>query len=85
MAETWRAVGEAAWALGLPRPGYHMIRVLVRTVRALRAAKEAARRAALEVLAGFPSPYVVHLRNALDQLLEARTRERLVLEQHKPP
>ena len=85
MAQTWRAVGEAAWELGLPRPGYHMIRVLVRRVRTLRDAKEATRRAALEVLASFPSPYVVHLRDALAQLVEARAHERLVLEQHKPP
>ena len=85
MAVTWRAVGEAAWELGLPRPGYHMIRVLVRRVRTLRDAKEATRRAALEVLASFPSPYVVHLRDALGQLLDAQARKRLVLEQHKPP
>jgi hypothetical protein len=85
VAETWRAVGEAAWELGLPRPGYHMIRVLVRRVRALREGRAAARRAALEVLASFPSPYVVHLRSALAQLVEAHAHERLVLEQHKPP
>jgi hypothetical protein len=85
MAQTWRAVGAAAWELGLPRPGYHMTRLLVRRVRTLREAKKATRRAALEVLAAFPSPYVVHLRNALSQLVEARAHERLVLEQHKPP
>ena len=85
LAQTWRAVGEAAWELGLPRPGYHMVRVLVRRVRTLREAKDAVRRAALEVLASFPSPYVVHLRNALGQLIDASARERLVVEQHKPP
>jgi hypothetical protein len=85
MAQTWRAVGEAAWELGLPRPGYHMVRVLVQRVRTLREAKDAVRRAALEVLASFPSPYVVHLRDALGQLVEASAREQLVLEQHKPP
>ena len=83
MAETWRAVGEAAWELGLPRPGYHMIRVLVQRVRTLRAARNAVRRAALDVLASFPSPYVVHLRDALGQLVDAYGQ--LVLEQHKPP
>jgi len=85
IAQTWRAVGEAAWELGLPRPGYHMVRGLVRRVRMLREAKDAVRRAALEVLASFPSQYVAHLRSALDQLVEASARERLVLEQHKPP
>ena len=85
MAQTWRAVGNAAWELGLPRPGYHMIRVLVRRARTVREAKDATRRAAIEVLAAFPSPYVVHLRDALGQLVEAQARKRLVLEQHKPP
>ncbi|HWH05799.1 MAG TPA: hypothetical protein VNT23_05115 [Gaiellaceae bacterium] len=85
MAETWRAVGNAAEELGLLRPGYHMVRVLVRSVRAVRGARAQLRRAALGVLASFPSPYVVHLRRALDELHEAYERERLVLEQHKPP
>ena len=26
VAATWRAVGEAAWELGLRRPGYHTVR-----------------------------------------------------------
>jgi hypothetical protein len=83
VAETWRAVGEAAWELGLPRPGYHMIRVLVRRLRTLRAARKAVQRAALDVLASFPSPYVAHLRAALEQLVDAYGQ--LVLGQHKPP
>jgi hypothetical protein len=83
MAVTWRAVGEAAWELGLPRPGYHMIRVLALRIRALRRARASVRRAALDVLASFPSPYVVHLRDALGQLVDAYGQ--LVLEQHKPP
>jgi len=84
-AETCRAVGAAAWELGLPRPGYHMIRVLARRVRALRGAAAARRRAALAALAAFPSPYVVHFRQALEQLTAAAEHERLVLKQHKPP
>ena len=83
MAQTWRAVGEAAWELGLPRPGYHVVRVLVQRVRMLREARDALRRAALQVLASFPSPYVGHLRDALGQLVDAYAQ--LVLEQHKPP
>ena len=85
MAKTWRAVGDAAWELGLSRPGYHMIRQLVQRVRTQREARVATRRAALDVLAAFPSPYVVQLRDALDQLVEAHAHERLVLKQHKPP
>jgi hypothetical protein len=84
MAQTWRAVGRAARELGLPRPGYHMVRLLAKSVR-VRETSVATRRAALEVLTSIPSPYVAHLRSALGQLLAVRTHERLVLEQHKPP
>jgi hypothetical protein len=85
MAQTWRAVGQAARELGLPRPGYHMIRQLAKSVRAVRDAGDPTRCAALEVLTSIPSPYVAHLRSALGQLRAAREHERLVLEQHKPP
>ncbi len=85
IAATWRAVGAAAWELGLTRPGYHVVRELVRAERARREARSEKRRAALEVLSAVPSPYVVDLRRALDRLVAAELRERLVLEQHKPP
>jgi hypothetical protein len=85
MAATWRAVGEAAWKLGLTRPGYHVVRELALAVRARRESRSQRRRAVLEVLASVPSPYVVDLRRALNRLLEVERRERLVLEQHKPP
>jgi hypothetical protein len=85
IAATWRAVGEAAWKLGLPRPGYHVVRELAHTARAQRETRSQRRRAVLEVLSSVPSPYVVDLRRALDRLIEVEGRKRLVLEQHKPP
>lgn len=85
MAETWRAVGDAAWKLGLRRPGYHVVRDLVRADRARRRARRATRDAVLGVFESLPSPLVLDQRRAIEQLVEARRRERLVLEQHKPP
>ena len=37
MAETWRKVGRIAWKLGLPRPSYETIRIIVREHRRRRA------------------------------------------------
>jgi hypothetical protein len=44
VAETWRRVGELADALGLPRPGYDTIRLVVRSHRR----RQVERRAALD-------------------------------------
>jgi hypothetical protein len=85
MAETWRQVGREAPRLGLPRPGYHMVRVLVKSVRAAAAAREATKAAVADVFKALASPYVVELRRALGQLVDAYTHQVLVLEQHKPP
>ena len=85
MAETWRQVGRAAPRLGLPRPGYHMVRHLVRACRAAAAAKEATRAAAAGVLKALVSPYVNDLRRALAHLTDAYEAQLLVLKQHKPP
>jgi hypothetical protein len=82
-AETWRQVGEAAWRLGLPRPGYHVVRELAARSRRIRAARKATRRAALGVVGALHSQYVVRTTQALDRLAEAKSRERLVLDQHK--
>lgn len=85
MAETWRSVGDAAWKLGLRRPGYHVVRELVRAERALRLARRATRSAVLGVFEAMPSALLLDQRRAIERLTEARRRERLVLEQHKPP
>lgn len=77
VAATWRAVGEAAWELGLRRPGYHTIRQLVRAERRRRAARAATRAAALHALGALGSSRVVDLPIALDALEQARAKERL--------
>jgi hypothetical protein len=83
IAETWRAVGEAACELGLPRPGYHTVRNLVRVERRRRAARTATRAAALDAVLALGSSRVVDVPIALDALEYARAKERLVLKQHK--
>jgi hypothetical protein len=83
-AETWRQVGEAAWRLGLPRPGYHVIRELAEHARRVRAARAATRKAAVGVLDALASPYIVRASDAVEHLAESRRRELLVLDQHKP-
>jgi hypothetical protein len=82
-AETWRQVGEAAWRLGLPRPGYHVVRQLAERARRIRAARAATRKAALGVLDALASPYIVRTSEAVERLADAKRRERLVLDQHK--
>ena len=83
-AETWRQVGEAAWRLGLPRPGYHVVRELAEHSRRIRAARAATGKAALGVFDALASPYIVRTSEAVERLAEARDRERLVLDQHEP-
>lgn len=83
MAETWRQVGEAASRLGWRRPGYHLVRRLVRLERARRDARRETKKAATGAALAVGSPYVVRLLQGLDELDRARTREELVLQQHK--
>ena len=83
-AATWRAVGEAAVELGIPRPSYHMIRELVRDEERRRRARTATRQAALGVLTAAGSSKVVDVPVALDALAVARSKERLVSDRHKP-
>ena len=84
-AETWRRVGESAVELGLPRPSYHTVRVLVRAERLRRRARTATRGAALGVLGAVGSSRAVNIPIALDALAHARAKERLVSDRHKPP
>jgi hypothetical protein len=85
MAATWRAVGEAAWELGLRRPSYSTVRDLVRIERLRRKARTATRAAALQVALAAGTTRVVNVPIALDALERARAKERLVSEKHKPP
>jgi hypothetical protein len=84
VAATWRAVGEAAWELGLRRPSYHAVRELVRAERLRRASRTAIRSAALDTVLAVGSSRVVDLPIALDALEHARAKERVVLNQHEP-
>jgi hypothetical protein len=83
-AETWRAVGEAAERLGLSRPGYHLVRILVRAERLRRRARTEVRQAALGVVGAIGSPLALDVKIAAEKLAEARAKQRLVLKQHKP-
>jgi hypothetical protein len=83
-AETWRAVGEAADRLGFTRPGYHLVRLLARAERLRRRARTEVRQAALGMLGAVGSPLAIDVKIAADKVREARAKERLVLEQHKP-
>ena len=84
-AETWRRVGESAEELGLSRPSYHTVRVLVRHERLRRRARTASRKAALGLVGALASSRAVEIPIALDALAQARAKERLVSERHKPP
>ena len=84
-AETWRRVGESAQELGLPRPSYHTIRVLVNDERLRRRARTATRAAALQLVGALASSRAVELPIALDALALARAKEELVSDRHKPP
>jgi hypothetical protein len=82
-AETWRSVGEAAVKLGLRRPGYHLVRLLVREDRQRRDARAKRRKAELQTLLAFGSPRAVDLSIAIHLLREAQRAEEFVLNQHK--
>ena len=83
-AATWRAVGEAAEELGLSRPSYHLVRALARAERLRRRARTEVRQAAVGTLLALASPLAIDVRIAAERLKEARGREKLVLQQHKP-
>ena len=84
-AATWREVGKAAEELGLRRPSYHLVRALARAERLRRRARTEVRQAAVGTLLALASPLAIDVRIAAEKLREARGRERLVLQQHKPP
>lgn len=69
----------------MSRPGYHAVRRLVQVERLRRAARTATRAAALDVALAVGTSRVANVPIALDALERVRAKERLVLEQHKPP
>ena len=84
-AATWRAVGEAAEELGFRRPSYYLVRTLARAERLRKRARTEVRQAAVGTLLALASPLAIDVKIAAEKLKEARGRERLVLQQHKPP
>jgi hypothetical protein len=82
-AATWRAVGEAAWKLGLPRPSYHVVRRLAVELRGVAVARDRRRQARAGVAAATLSPRVTDVWLALAELQDAAAREQLVLKSHK--
>lgn len=85
IAETWRRVGEAGSRLGLLRPGYHVVRRLVRLERMRRRAAARVRAVAKELALLVAESRFLEAQDALDRLDEALAQKRLVVEQHKPP
>ena len=82
-AETWRKVGDAAWSLGFPRPGYHLVRRLVAEERKASGARGPVRGVGLHaaiVLGASGRSADVGLRLGLRV-----ERPQLVARQHKPP
>ncbi len=50
IAETHRHLGDLAAVLGVPRPSYQQVRVLVHAIRTQHARRRAARKAALDLI-----------------------------------
>ena len=84
MAETWRIVGDRANGLGLRRPGYGLVRQLVRLERFRRRVRAetiaALKRAASGVAAGRAPA-----RQLLADLERIGWRKGLVFDPHAPP
>lgn len=83
VAETWRQVAAASERLGMRRPSYQHVRRLVRIERRRRqleaAGREVLGRAAATLAAGrVPSAVLV-----LERLRELKSKEALVLQEHK--
>lgn len=84
VAATWRAVGEAAQGMGLPRPSYELVRRLAQVERLRRKRLAALRRARLEAAgAFFFSPRVVDFPIALERVEDAKRDVRLVTQSYK--
>jgi hypothetical protein len=79
-----RAVGEGAERLGLTRPGYGLVRRLVRLERRRRAIQARTIEALKTAASGFAAGRAP-FRKLIDDLERIGRLERLVLDEHKPP
>jgi hypothetical protein len=82
-AETWRKVGDAAWRLGFPRPGYHLVHRLVVAERRRRVSGSPVR--ALGVQAGLALGWSRRRAGIGVGVAVDISRPRLVARHHKPP
>jgi hypothetical protein len=84
MAQTWRAVGAGADRLGLRRPGYGLIRRLVRLERRRREVRTKTIDALKTAASGFAAGRAP-FRELIDDLERIGWRRGFVFNQHKPP
>lgn len=84
IAQTWRAVGEGAERLGLRRPGYGLVRQLVRIERHRRRIRAATVAALKDAAHGFAAGRVP-IEKLIDDLERIALEEELVFDAHKPP
>ena len=84
MAETWRTVGAGANRLGLTRPGYGLVRKLVRLER-MRRLVRAETIAALKTAASGLAAGRVPVRQLLGELERIGWRKGAVFDPHQPP
>ena len=84
IAQTWRAVGDGAERLGLRRPGYGLVRQLVRTERRRREIRAATVAALTAAAHGFAAGRVP-VEELIDDLERIAWEQELVCNEHKPP
>lgn len=84
VAQTWRAVGEGAERLGLRRPGYGLVRQLVRLERRRRQIRAQTIEALKTAASGFAAGRVP-VRKLIDDLERIGWQRGLVFNEHKPP
>jgi len=83
-AQTWRAVGAGAERLGLRRPGYGLVRQLVRIERRRRQIRAETIEALKTAASGFAAGRAP-FRTLIDDLERIGWRRGLVFNEHKPP
>jgi hypothetical protein len=83
VAQTWRAVGEGAERLGLRRPGYGLVRRLVRVERHRRQVRAQVISVLKDAATAFAAGRVPL--GMIDDLARAGWERALVFNEHKPP
>jgi hypothetical protein len=83
IAQTWREVGEGAERLGLRRPGYGLVRQLVRIERRRREVRAEVISVLKDAATAFAAGRVP--RSMIDDLARAGWERALVFNEHQPP